>query len=69
VAPRRPQIEDERLLARLRARESGRICRKSSCFGRASSPRKNIADSAGDNVNALNAEIAIENAIVSENCR
>src|SRR5579859_2198966 len=34
-----------------------------------SSWRSKIADSAGESVNALNSDIAIENAIVSENCR
>ena len=34
-----------------------------------SSPRNSSAAKAGESVNALNNEIAIENAMVSENCR
>src|SRR3984885_2907924 len=45
------------------------MCRKSNCCGRASSPRRNNADNAGESVSALNAEIAIANAMVSENWR
>src|SRR6266567_7187596 len=51
------------------AREMKRMWRKSNWRGRSSSPRRNIADNAGDSVSALNAEMAIENAIVSANCR
>src|SRR6266567_9174348 len=51
------------------AREMKRMWRKSNWRGRSSSPRRNIADKAGDSVSALNAEMAIENAIVSANCR
>jgi hypothetical protein len=43
--------------------------RKSSWRGRASSPRRKSAESAGESVSALNAEMAMENAMVSENCR
>jgi hypothetical protein len=52
-----------------KARETGAMCRKSNCLGRASSPRNNMAESAGESVSALKAEMAMENAMVSENCR
>ena len=52
-----------------KTRETNRMCRKSSCRGRCSSPRSNSAESAGESVSALKAEMAIENAIVRENCR
>src|SRR6185437_4705296 len=49
--------------------ESQPMCVQSNRVNFDSSPRNNNAASAGDRVNALNNEIAIENAIVSENCR
>jgi hypothetical protein len=51
------------------ARETGGMCRKSICLGRSSSPRRNNADNAGESVSALKAEIAMANAMVSENWR
>ena len=44
------------------------MCVQSSTEYLCSSPRSRMADSAGERVKALNSEIAIENAIVSENC-
>src|SRR4051812_6991696 len=51
------------------AREMNLTWRKSSCWNFASSPRSMIAESAGESVRALKAEMAIANAMVSENCR
>src|ERR1017187_2159051 len=62
IAASAPWIKDAK------ARDKGRMWRKSNCLGRSSSPRRNIAESAGESVSALKAEMAIENAMVSENC-
>src|ERR1017187_3717726 len=62
IAASAPWIKDAK------ARDKGRMWRKSNCLGRSSSPRRNKADSAGESVSALKAEMAIENAMVSENC-
>src|SRR5580704_108137 len=49
--------------------ESHPICVQSKTEYLCSSPRSRIAARAGDSVSALNSEIAIENAMVRENCR
>src|SRR2546429_9664671 len=50
-------------------RESQPICVQSNREYFDSSPRNSSAASAGESVSALNNEIAIENAMVNENCR
>jgi len=51
-----------------KARDTGRMCRKSNWCGRSSSPRRNNAESAGESVSALNAEMMTDTAMVTANC-
>ena len=51
------------------ARDAAECGESPTGCGRASSPRRNMAERAGERVSALKAEMAMENAIVSENWR